>query len=158
MAQGERPEAVKVEAPALSQRATDERRARRRRDDGDLDRMGRMALAIPPEVRERLEREGKTFRWVRDATGRQAAMHADDWDVTPGVEGVPESRDGEGKLVLMEKYRDWYEDDQRKKAGALDATEEAVKRGRPTGPDGSAEGGDKYYTLESNSFSTKRGL
>jgi hypothetical protein len=104
----------------LSARAEETRRERRRRDDGDLDRMGRMALSIPPEVKERLDREGKTHRWVRDAAGRQQAMRADDWDITPNVDPVPEARDSEGKLVLMEKFRDWYDDDQRAKNNVLD--------------------------------------
>lgn len=157
MAQGERPE-TEVQAPAQSPRAEETRRARRRRDDGDLDRMGRMALAIPPEVRERLEREGKTARWVRDAAGRQTAMQADDWDVTPGVTPVAEDRDGNGKLVLMEKYRDWHEEDQRKKARVLDDRDNAMKVGRPKGPDGSAPLDDNFYVADGTSFSTKRGL
>jgi hypothetical protein len=119
--------------------------------------MGRMALSIPPEVQERLNREGKTARWVRDAAGRQAAMHRDDWDVTPGVDPVPESRDGEGKLVLMEKYRDWYDDDQRKKTAILDERDRAMERGEKINPD------DKRsmavsYTPEGNRISRKAGL
>lgn len=120
---------VSEQSAQLSPRATEARRERRRRDDGDLDRMGRMALSIPPEVQERLDREGKTARWVRDDANRQVGMHRDDWDVTPGVDPVPESRDGEGKLVLMEKYRDWYDDDQRRKSSVIDEREQALTRG-----------------------------
>jgi hypothetical protein len=122
-------EAATEVAQALSPRAQDTRRERRRRDDGDLDRMGRMALAIPPEVKERLDREGKTARWVRDAPGRQHSMHRDDWDITPGVDPVPEGKESEGKLVLMEKFKDWYDSDQRKKAEVLDEREKALIRG-----------------------------
>lgn len=112
---------------ALSARAEQTRRERRRRNDGDLDLMGRMALSIPPEVQDRLKREGKTARWVRDASGRQTAMHREDWDVTPDVEAVAEARDSEGKLVLMEKYQDWYDDDQRRKTAMLDEREKAIE-------------------------------
>lgn len=111
-----------------SARAEETRRERRRRDDGDLDRMGRLALTIPPEVQERLDREGKTARWVRDDANRQHSMHRNDWDPTPGVEPVPSERDGEAKLVLMEKYRDWYDDDQRKKSNLLTEREDALTR------------------------------
>lgn len=157
IAQSDTAERPPVDQAALSPRAASERRERRRRDDGDLDRMGRMALSIPPEVQERLNREGKTARWVRDAAGRQAAMHRDDWDVTPGVDPVPESRDGEGKLVLMEKYRDWYDDDQRKKTAILDERDRAMERGEKINPD------DKRsmavsYTPEGNRISRKAGL
>jgi len=158
-AQGERPE---VEQPvatetALSNRATELRRERRRRDDGDLDRMGRMALSIPPEVRERLEREGKTARWVRDAAGRQAAMHANDWDITPNVDPVAEARDSEGKLVLMEKYKDWAEEDKRKQSRILDERENHVLNGQISDPEGKRSQSVDYVPA-GNSISRKAGL
>lgn len=140
-----------------SAHAEETRRERRRRDDGDLDRMGRMALSIPPEVKDRLDREGKTHRWVRDAAGRQQAMQRDDWDVTPGVEPVPEARDSEGKLVLMEKYRDWYDDDQRAKTNLLDQREDAIKRGANTGPDDRRQPGVSYVP-DGNQIARKPGL
>jgi hypothetical protein len=119
--------------------------------------MGRMALSIPPEVKERLDREGKTSRWVRDASGRQQAMHRDDWDVTPNVEPVPEARDSEGKLVLMEKYAEWYNDDQRKKTNLLDKREEAIKRGSSTSPEDRRQPGTSYVP-EGNQISRKPGF
>lgn len=142
---------------ALSPRAAETRRERRRRDDGNLDRMGRMALSIPPEVQERWDREGKVGRWVRDVAGRQTQMHREDWDVTTGVEPVPEGRESEGKLVLMEKYRDWYDEDQRRKTGLLDERETAIKRGLKTEP-GDNRQESVSYVPEGNSFSRKPGL
>lgn len=156
---GSRPDQPEAN-PALTQPsayAEETRRERRRRDDGDLDRMGRMALSIPPEVKERLDREGKTARWVRDASGRQQAMQRDDWDVTPNVEAVPEARDSEGKLILMEKYRDWYDDDQRAKTNLLDQREEAIKRGANTGPDDRRQPGVSYVP-DGNQIARKPGL
>lgn len=144
-----------IEQPSL--RAQEARRERRRRDDGDLDRMGRMALSIPPEVKERLDREGKTWRWVRDAAGRQAAMRADDWDMTPGVDPIPEARDSDGKLVLMEKYRDWYDADQRKKSNLLDQREEAIQRGDKTDPEDKRPAGVSY-TPPGNRISREPGV
>lgn len=140
-----------------SPRAQEARRERRRRDDGDLDRMGRMALSIPPEVKERWEREGKVGRWVRDQAGRQMAMRSDDWDVTPGVDPVPEARDSEGKLVLMEKFRDWYNDDQRKKSSLLDKREEAIQRGDKTDPEDKRQAGVSY-TPPGNRISREPGV
>ncbi len=144
------------ETPALSARAEQTRRERRQRNDGDLDRMGRMALSIPPEVQARLDREGKVARWVRDAAGRQTSMHARDWDVTPDVEAVAESRDGEGKLVLMEKYKDWYDDDQTRKTSLLDEREKALERAEGD----NRKGGDGLVVPhgQQNRISRERGL
>jgi hypothetical protein len=144
-----------TEAP-VSARAQETRRERRRRDDGDLDRMGRMALSIPPEVQERLTREGKVGRWVRDAAGRQSAMQANDWDVTPGVDPVPEARDSEGKLVLMEKFGDWYDDDQRAKSNLLDEREKAIERGQKTDPEDRRQPGT-FYVPEGNRITREPG-
>lgn len=145
--------------PALvppSARAEETRRERRRRDDGDLDRMGRMALSIPPEVKERLDREGKTARWVRDAPGRQTAMHKEDWDITPKVDPVPEDRESNGKLVLMEKFGDWYDSDQRAKTNLLDKREEAIVRGANADPEDRRQPGTSYVP-EGNKISRERG-
>jgi hypothetical protein len=155
-AQGERPEADKPVEQALSNRATELRRERRRRDDGDLDRMGRMALSIPSEVRERLALEGKTARWVRDAAGRQAEMYRQDWDVTPGVEPVAESRDGTGKLVLMEKWQDLHDIDQQQKRGILDQRDDHMLKGVASSPNGNDR--SVSYVPDGNNISRKAGL
>lgn len=143
--------------PAQSPRAAETRRDRRRRADGDLDRMGRMALSIPPEVQDRLTREGKTARWVRDNPNRQAAMQANDWDVTPGVDPVSEDREGSGKLVLMEKFQDWWEDDQRAKAKVLDEREAALERGAKISADDRRQS-ETSYVPEGNRFSRQSGV
>lgn len=158
---------IVAEAPALSgapeptrsPRAEQTRRERRRREDGDLDRMGRMALAIPPEVQERLDREGKTARWVRDDSKRQRWMHRNDWDVTPDVEAVSEARDSEAKLVLMEKYRDWYNDDQAKKSEFLDRIDDAIERGEPDSPEGNRPTGGRSnsYAVPGNRITRETG-
>ncbi len=132
------------ETPALSPRAADARRERRRRSDGDLDRMGRMALSVPQEVQERLDREGKTARWVRDNPNRQAAMQANDWDVTPSVDAVPEDREGTGKLVLMEKFKDWWDADQRAKDRIPEEREAAIQRGGKLSSDDKRQGATSY--------------
>lgn len=130
------PVAERIE-PTLSPRAIETRRERRRRDEGDIDGFSRMKLAIPHDVQARLSREGKVARWILDKDNRLAGMHANDWDATPGVAAVPESGDSENKLVLHEKYRDWWEDDQRKKTVRLDEMDKAIMRGEISG-DGKA--------------------
>lgn len=146
----------RVETATESPRAAEVRRDRRRRKDGDLDRMGRMALSIPPEVQDRLDREGKVARWVRDNPNRQAAMQANDWDVTPNVDAVSEDREGSGKLVLMEKFRDWWEDDQRDKSKLLDEREKAMTRGEKALP-GDNRQEDVSYVPEGNRISRQAG-
>jgi hypothetical protein len=94
-----------------SPRATGERRARRNRDDGDLDRTARMRLAIPQSIQETAKREGKTLRWVRNDTGRMHQMHSEDWDIVTGIDPVSASRTDEGQMVLMSKFADWYDKD-----------------------------------------------
>lgn len=95
----------------VSPRASQERRDRRRRDAGDIDRTARMKLSIPQDIQAQAAREGKTLRWVRDDTGRMQQMQAEDWDIVDGVERVAASRTDEGQMVLMSKYADWYSGD-----------------------------------------------
>lgn len=149
---------VQAETPQESPRAADTRRERRRRDDGDLDRNARMKLAIPREVQAQADREGRVLRWMLDSPGRIQQAVADDWDRVEGVEPVAASRSEEGKLVLYTKYRDWWEEDQRKKAKALDDREAAIKRNEVTGEGKSVQ--DAAYNRElaaSNSFSRQPG-
>lgn len=147
---------IAPEADTTSPRAADTRRERRRREDGDLDRMGRMALSIPRDVQDRLDREGKTARWVRDNANRQRSMQDNDWDITPGVEPVSEDRDGTGKLVLMEKFKDWWEDDQRAKSRTLDEKEQAIERGAKVSPDDPRQERTSYVP-DGNKFSRQPG-
>lgn len=146
-----------AEAPQASPRAQETRRDRRRRDDGDLDRMARMKLAIPRDIREQAEREGKTLRWMLDTPGRIQQAIADDWDKVEGVPPVAASRDDETQLVLCSKYRDWYEDDQRKKSNLLDEREKAILRGASTE---NRQSGDGLVVPEGqvNRISRERGV
>lgn len=127
-------------APVLSQRASETRRERRRRDDGDLDRGARLNLAIPEEIREQARREGKTLRWINDEGNRMHQMTVqDDWDVVESdlVKPVPVGTSKEGTPIvarLCSKYQDWYDRDQRDKARILDEREKAVERGAKADP------------------------
>lgn len=118
-ARNERP--VAEQSAPVSPRASQERRERRRRDAGDIDRTARMKLAIPQDIQEQATREGKTLRWVRDDIGRMQQMKAEDWDIVEGVERVAASRTDEGQMVLMSKYADWYSDDRKHLAEDNDA-------------------------------------
>jgi hypothetical protein len=110
----------------VSPRASEERRERRRRDAGDIDRTARMKLAIPQHIEEQLHREGKTARWVRDDTGRMHQMKSEDWDIVDGVEPVAASRTDEGHMVLMSKYADWYHDDRKHLKDQNDAMQKSA--------------------------------
>jgi hypothetical protein len=121
--------AEQVEPVALSQRATETRRERRRRNDGDIDRMASLALAIPPEVKARWDREGKVGRWFLDRPGRVAEARDDDWDNVPDMPHVAAGQEDENKLVLMEKYKDWHDDDEAGHQLDLKAREDALVAG-----------------------------
>jgi hypothetical protein len=114
----------------VSPRALNERRERRRRDAGDIDRTARMKLAIPQEIQEQATREGKTLRWVRDDVGRMQQMKSEDWDIVDGVEPVAASRTDEGQMVLMSKFADWYNDDRKHLSETNDAMQkQAISSG-----------------------------
>ena len=100
----------KPEVP-VSQRATELRRERRRREPGDIDVMARQKLAIPPEIQAKLKAEGLTPRWALDQGGRVQQLQAEEWDIVPGVGPVSASRTSGEQHVLMAKREDWYEED-----------------------------------------------
>lgn len=115
----------------LAPRAEQTRRERRNRNPGDLDRMYSHNLVIPRDVQEKLDKEGKVCRWIRDNDNRIAGMNRLDWDVVDGVSPVPASKDGtEGKMILVSKFRDWWEEDQKAKARVLDRTDKSMERGK----------------------------
>ena len=146
-------------APVLSPRASQERRERRRRDDGDLDRGARFKLAIPKEIQDQAAREGKTLRWLNDEGNRMHHMTVeDDWDVVESdlVKPVPVSTTPDGKPVyarLCSKYQDWYDKDQRDKARLLDEREKAVAQGAKANPEDDKRSGEQYYVAKGNRIS-----
>jgi hypothetical protein len=113
-----------------SPRAEEMRRERRRRDDGDLDRMARQKLAVPREVEERLKAEGKVWRWFLDEPGRQIDAHNDDWDAVEGVKPVSAGQSEETRLVLMSKFKDWHQADISRDETQLEDREKAIEAGK----------------------------
>lgn len=118
------------ETPLVSARATEMRRERRRREPGDIDVMARQKLAIPPEVKDKLEREGLTPRWGLDTSGRVQQLQAEEWDIVPGVQHVSASRADASQHVLMAKRKDWYEEDRQHLKDFNKATEKAAIGGK----------------------------
>jgi hypothetical protein len=125
-------EETSQEPLALPPRAVETRRERRRRDDGDTDVMARMKLAIPREIREQLEREGKTARWVRNDPGRMQQLHNEDWDIVEGFASVSASRSDESQMILMSKSKDWYDADRAHLQVQNDGMKDAALAGRST--------------------------
>lgn len=145
--------------PALapqSSRAAETRRERRRRDDGSLDRMMNLKLAIPRHIQEQADREGKTLRWVLDQPGRMQQMEADDWDKVPGVQSVAADKESGDQLVLCAKYKDWFDADQAASARMLDERDKALVRGDKIDPDDKRQGATSY-TPAGNRISRQRG-
>lgn len=146
-----------LEQPAVSSRAAETRRERRRRNDGDLDRMASMKLAVPRELQEQLQREGKVYRWILDTSMHEA--HANDWDAVEGVTPVQANpREGTAeRLVLCSKYADWHSEDVQRDASVVDQREQQLMEGQVS--DGSrSSSGLHVPKSQANRVTTQRGL
>lgn len=111
---------------------------RRKGKTGSLDQK----LAVPQEDLD----PNYSYRWANDDNNRIRRLEEDDWDVVdakdPSKERdrrsglgsamcmvVGKNADGtEKKAYLMRKRKDWYEEDRKEKAAAVDATEEAIRQ------------------------------
>lgn len=113
------------------ERAETVRQERRRRDDTNIDGGQKLKLAIPPEVKARLDREGLTPRWVNDVGNRmeQLTKH-DDYDRVEGVEPVSVVIDGPKgttcKAYLLAKPAEFIVEDREKRDVARRKTEQAM--------------------------------
>lgn len=106
---------------------------------------------------KKLDRGKFEYRWVNDKEGRVQQLAAQDWDPVAenvkddsnGLGTVPSAHAGvaEGKpynATLMKKYRDWYEDDQKRKQRPLDEMENAIRRGNVQGQNTELAGAGVY--------------
>jgi hypothetical protein len=105
---------------------------RRRRGDSELRKDA--SLPIPPEVAERLKKEGLVPRWVNDEGNRMHRFTVqDDYDPVDGVEPVPVgvARDGKPILArLVAKRKDFIEADREAADKRRRETEESLVRGK----------------------------
>ena len=137
---------ARVAESARPNRAEQTRRERRMKP-GDLAYSG-IKLALDEG---RLDRNTYNYRWVKE--DRIRAMESQDWDLvdeavkpdSTGAGTVQTVHGGIGEagkpygLVLMKKYRDWYEDDQERKQAPLDEVDRAIRRGAAHKTAGEAE-------------------
>jgi hypothetical protein len=119
-------------------RAAHEATQRRRRQDGEMGH--RFHLAIPEEVRAKLEANGLSPRWVNDTGSRVADLTIrDDYDVVDGVDPVKVDVDKEGKPVfarLLAKRADFIAEDQSKADERRREVEAGMVRGKVPGHGG----------------------
>lgn len=135
-----------VEKPRpVSPRIEQERQRRRRRDDmGD----GRLSnLTVHGQKDPNYE-----YRWINDEPGRVHKLTVlDDWDVVSaeeigetspkdkqvgtGVERIVDRASGK-RAILVRKPKEFYVADKRKEQALLDATDAALKAGKPLSPEG----------------------
>lgn len=109
---------------------------RRRRDNGSLDRLLNLRLAIPPEFKGDTEHE---YRWINDENGRVHNLTVeDDWNIC--VRSDPEASDADkirrqvgtkknGEPLyayLVRKRKDWYDEDKRARSKANNEREDAL--------------------------------
>lgn len=115
----------------------------------------------------RLDRGQYTYRWVKEEGNRVEILKKQDWDVVDdeeaksdgtGLGTVPTQHGGVGEsgkpygLVLMKKYRDWYEDDQKRKRKPLDTMEQAIRSGTAHEQAGTPELAGVAYTPGTNAL------
>lgn len=106
---------------------------RRRRLDGTLDASANAKLAIPDDVKARLQAEGKTPRWINDEGNRIHNLSVkDDYDKVDGVEPEPVGTDKFGnpiKAHLYAKRTEFIEEDAQKRDLARREKEAGMMRG-----------------------------
>lgn len=118
--------------------------------------MAGLKLAIPRDIQEQAEREGKTLRWVLDQPGRMQQMMDDDWDKVPGVKTIAADRESGDQLVLCSKFKDWFEADQADASRMLDERDKSLVRGEKIDPDDKRQRATSYVPL-GNRISRERG-
>jgi hypothetical protein len=119
----------------------------------------------------RLDRKLYNYRWVKDEGNRVEILKKQDWDLVDdeaaktdgtGLGSVPAQHGGVGEsgkpynMVLMKKYRDWYDEDQKNKRKPLDAMEKAIRSGTAHEQAGETELSGVAYTPGTNSLDTPK--
>jgi hypothetical protein len=109
-------------------RLEEERRERRARlDTLDGDYRYNLIVTVP--------QDHATFAycWELDEPGRLQFLEARDWDRTPGQAPIHAYNDGLTPVhyVLMQKFRDWHEDDERRRATRERAHLDEIRRSKP---------------------------
>ncbi|MDB6036004.1 MAG: hypothetical protein JWM16_6342 [Verrucomicrobiales bacterium] len=122
----------------------DEVRRERRMKPGSLSANG-IKLGFDES---KFDRKQVQLRWVREERVQQ--LYAQDWDLvsekdakkdTTSLGTIPEANGGVDeagkpyKMVLMKKFKDWYDADQGKKMEKLNKIDEQIRRGKNTDPD-----------------------
>lgn len=105
------------EAPMVEQPKKRGRPPKVKRRRKQVREMG--ALTIPAEIQAKATRDGVELRWFNDIRGRvHNKTTNDDWDVVDGMDqinGGKHTREGEFKMVLCQKPKEFCEEDRAKK-------------------------------------------
>ena len=156
-----------AEAATRPTRAEETRRARRM-TPGSIVASG-VKLALDES---RLDRKTYKYRWVKAEGNRVEILKKKDWDLVDdeqaktdgtGLGSVPTQHGGIGEsgkpygLVLMRKYTDWYDDDQKAKRKPLDAMEAAIRKGTVQEQAGEPELAGVTYTPGTNALDGPKG-
>lgn len=116
----------------------DEVRRERRFKPGDLQASG---IKLQVDM-SKLDTNTFTYRFANDRPDRIRGLEARDWDIAPEFAKADTNSGGtvnsavagfdEGRpynTVLMRKYRDWFDADQKRKMEPLDEIDRAIARG-----------------------------
>jgi hypothetical protein len=115
----------------------------------------------------------KEYRWVRDTPSRVDELKRKDWDIVTAADvktdgtsagtvptahgGVDEAGNPYG-MVLMGKYKDWYQDDKKRKSAALSETDKAIRKGTAHQASGEADLSGATYTPGTNTIDTPKAV
>jgi hypothetical protein len=118
----------------------------------------------------KLDRATKVYRWVNDKPGRVRELQAKDWDLVDNAEAKPDGAQlgsipavhgGIGEngapygMVLMSKFKDWHDEDERRKRKPLAEMDKAIQGGTAHDKAGEADLGGSAYTPGTNSIEVR---
>lgn len=157
-------------ATARPTRAEQTRRERRMKPGATVNAGIKLSLD-----EDRLDRKTYDYRWVNDVPGRVKQLEAMDWDVVKddeaktdgtGAGTVPTVHGGIGDngkphgMVLMRKFKDWADEDRKRKRKPLDEMDEAIRRGTAHKAAGEADLAAEgvTYTPTTNTIDAPKGV
>jgi hypothetical protein len=129
-----------TEATPRQGRKAETAQRRRRRDHTAFG--ATLKLAVPPEIAEKMAKEGRSVRWVNDVGNRMHQLtKLDDWDKVSGVPPVPVGTAEDGKPLLAHlcsKPTEFIEEDRKVAEKRRKTVEAGMIKGKQlvTGPDG----------------------
>lgn len=129
-----------TDEPQRQGRKAEVAKSRRRRDNTAFG--APLKLGVPPEIAEKMAKEGRSVRWVNDQGNRMYRLtKLDDYDKVPGVDPVPVGTNEDGTPLLahlLSKPTEFVEEDRKVAEKRRKTVEAGMVKGKQLvqGPDG----------------------